>query len=158
MNMVNASDVPPGYQIHWHVFLTHFPLSFISVALLFQLFHLNAYPECFELASTVTLVLGVVALVPTTATGYFTWKTQYHAAHVPIFRRKVMISLALLSVGLPLCVWRILIGKSTESTLPQIHWPYFFGTALMCIGAILEGYYGGRLSHRPRVQFHRDAG
>ena len=156
--IVKKSD--PGREppkVHWHVFLTHFPLSLLGVALLFQLLHLYASPECYELASTVTLVLGVTALIPTTITGYATWKKQYSGATATVFRRKILLSIAMLVVGIPLSVWRIIyVGTSVEATLPSIHWPYFFGTVLMCIGAILEGFYGGQLSHRPRVQFRHN--
>lgn len=144
--------------IHWHVFLTHFPLSLLGVTLLFQVLHLYASPACYELASTVTLVLGVIALIPTTVTGYLTWKQQYNGVQATVFRRKIGLSVALLIVGIPLSVWRVIyVGTSIEATLPSIHWPYFFGTALMCLGAILEGIYGGRLSHRPRIQFRNNA-
>jgi uncharacterized membrane protein len=148
------------FKLHWHVFLTHFPLSLLGVAFLFQVLHLYRYPQCFEMASTVVLVAGVAALFPTTLTGYFTWKRQYNGAKASIFRRKIMIAVALLLIGVPLCVWRIIIGPSPEASRPRIHWAYFIGTSLMIVGAVLEGYFGGRLSHRPRIQFqkHGDTG
>lgn len=154
---MNSSQAPePRYKVHWHVLLTHFPLSLVGVALLFQLLHLYAYPQCFELASTVVLVAGVASLIPTTLTGYSAWQRQYHAANVPIFRRKVAIAVALLVVGIPLSLWRIsYIGVSPAAKHPGIHWPYFIGIAFVCVGAIPEGYYGGRLSHRPRTQFQK---
>jgi len=156
---VNAPGEPTGrYKLHWHVFLTHFPLALLGVALLFQVIHLYAYSECFELASTVTLALGVAALVPTSITGYVAWTRQYRRAPVPIFVRKLRIAIVLLAAGVPLSVWRILfVGASPRAVQPGIHWLYFFGIALMCVGAVLEGYYGGRLSHRPRIRFHGSA-
>ena len=158
----NTSELPPAkYTIHWHVLLTHFPLALFGVAFVFQVLHLYAYPQCFELASTVVLVAGVASLVPTTVTGYFTWKRQYRGADAPIFRLKIIVALALLVVGVPLCAWRIVfIGPSPEAHRTSIHWTYFLGTGFMIVGAILEGYLGGRLSHRPRIQFrkHSDTG
>ena len=155
--MVTTNATEPHsarFHLHWHVFLTHFPLSLISTAFAFQVLHLFAYPECFELASNVLLVAGVISLVPTTWTGYHTWKHHYHAARASIFRQKIMIAVVLLMIGIPLSVWRILyIGSSPQAVLPGIHWPYFLGTVLMLVGAMLEGYFGGRLTHRPRVPF-----
>jgi hypothetical protein len=59
---------------------------------------------------------------------------------------------SLLTVGVPLCSWRIFyVGASPEAALASNHWIYFVGTALMIVGAILEGFFGGRLSHRPRI-------
>jgi uncharacterized membrane protein len=143
--------------MHWHVFLTHFPLSLISITFVFQVLHLYAYPECFELASSVLLVAGVASLFPTTLSGYLTWKRQYHAVRASIFRQKIIIAVALLMVGVPLCAWRIIyIGLSPEAARPSIHWTFFLGTAFMIAGAILEGYFGGQLTHRPRIQFNSD--
>jgi uncharacterized membrane protein len=155
MSRGKDTEPPPApYQIHWHVLLTHFPLSLISVSFLFQLLHLYAFSQCFELASNVLLVLGVASLVPTTWTGYHTWKRHYNGARASIFRRKILIAAALLLVGVPLCTWRMIYGGSqAEAARSSIHWPYFIGTGFMIVGAILEGYYGGRLSHRPRIPF-----
>lgn len=155
--IMNQAEAPPArYGLHWHVFLAHFPLSLFGVAFVFQILHLYAYPQCFELASAVALIGGVASLVPTTVAGYFTWKRQYHGAKAQIFRVKIIIALALLVFGIPLSVWRITyIGLSPEAARPSIHWSYFLGTAFMIVGAILEGYFGGRLSHRPRIQFQK---
>lgn len=155
MTTTNATQAGPArFHLHWHVFLTHFPLSLLSMTFVFQLLHLFSYPQCFELASNVLLVAGVSSLVPTTWTGYHTWKHQYHAARASIFTQKIIIAVVLLLIGIPLCAWRIIyIGSSPQAVRPGIHWTYFLGTALMIIGAILEGYLGGRLTHRPRVPF-----
>lgn len=155
MVTTNATKADPArFHLHWHVFLTHFPLSLISMTFVFQVLHLFVYPECFELASNVLLVAGVSSLVPTTWTGYHTWKHQYNAARASIFRQKIIIAVVLLMIGIPLCAWRILyIGSSAQAVRPDIHWTYFLGTVLMIVGAILEGYLGGRLTHRPRVPF-----
>ena len=155
--MVTTSAPEPDharFHLHWHVFLTHFPLSLISITFAFQVLHLFAYPECFELASNILLVAGVASLVPTTWTGYHTWKHQYNAARASIFQQKIIIAVVLLMIGIPLCAWRIIyVGSSPQAVRPSIHWTYFLGTMLMIVGAILEGYFGGRLTHRPRVPF-----
>jgi hypothetical protein len=75
------------YKLHWHVFLTHLPISLFAAAFLFQVLHLFWSPECFELSTNVTLVAGAVSMVPTTWTGWRTWKRSYNGAQVPLFRR-----------------------------------------------------------------------
>ncbi len=51
------------YRIHWHVLLTHFPISFFAVAFGFQILHLFISPACFELATNVALIAGAVVMV-----------------------------------------------------------------------------------------------
>ena len=57
--------------------LIHFPISLFGVAFGFQILHLFIAPACFELATNVTLLGGAVMMIPTTWTGWFTWKGDY---------------------------------------------------------------------------------
>ncbi len=138
-----------SYKIHWHVFLTHFPISLFGAAFLFQLLHLFAYPDCFEMATNVTLVAGVISLVPTTWTGWQTWKYKYKGARVSLFRRKIVIAFALLGLSAPLAIWRLTYPSVFQHGSPGIgHWIYVAGNTLFIAGASAEGLYGGRLNHR----------
>jgi hypothetical protein len=95
------------YKLHWHVFLTHFPISLFGVAFLFQVLHLFWSPVCFELSTNVALAAGAIFMVPTTLTGWRTWKRMYEGALVPLFRRKIAIVVLLLGTSLSLATWRI---------------------------------------------------
>ncbi len=149
-----VTSAPPGpaprrYRIHWHVFLTHFPISFFGVAFGFQVLHLFLFPVCFELATNVSLMAGTALLIPTTLTGWLTWKGFYKGAKGLIFRRKISISLAMLALSIPLTIWRtVFLSAFEDAPLSPWHWIYFAGNALLILGAIGEGFYGSRLTHR----------
>jgi uncharacterized membrane protein len=138
-----------NYRVHWHVLLTHFPLSLYSTSFGFQILHFFAYPDCFELASTVSLIGATIMMVPTMVTGWQTWKKQYNAANVRLFQTKIVISFSMLAISLLLSLWRALhFVEFLIEPSGMRHWIFFFGIFLLMGGAIIEGYYGGRLSHK----------
>ncbi|MBU0479924.1 MAG: hypothetical protein KKG47_02360 [Proteobacteria bacterium] len=137
-----------AYKIHWHVLLTHFPLSLFGVAFFFQALHLFVFPECFELATNIVLVGGTISLIPTTITGLHTWKQNYKSANVPLFRKKITIAVALLAISSSLVVWRIAyIGTQQIPITGFVHWFYLAGITILILGAGVEGFYGGQLNH-----------
>ena len=143
-----AVSLPKG-RIHWHVFLTHFPISLFGGAFGFQILHLFWAPSCFELAPNVALIGGTVTLLPAAATGWSEWKTHYHGATGLIFKRKIKIAVGMAILSLPLVVWRIAsLGLFEEAPQSAAHWIYLTGNAFLILGAVLEGYFGGRLNHR----------
>jgi hypothetical protein len=144
-----AASVAPKRRVHWHVFLTHFPISLFGVAFGFQALHLFMAPACFELATNVALLGAVATLGPTIWTGWSEWKGRFNGAKVPIFNRKIRTAFGMAALGLPLVVWRIAaLGLFEEAPESPGHWIYLAGNTLLIFGAIVEGYYGGRLSHR----------
>lgn len=137
-----------GHKIHWHVILTHFPLSLFGVAFFFQVLHVFVFPQCFELATNIMLVAGAVSLIPTTLTGFHTWKKNYNASPVPLFRKKIVLAGALLIISGSLTVWRIAyIGTLRTPMTGIVHWSYLGGITLLILGAGIEGLLGGRLNH-----------
>jgi hypothetical protein len=150
---VNAASRPgvalPKHRIHWHVVLTHFPISMFGGAFGFQVLHLFLAPACFELATNVALIGGAAMLLPTIATGWSEWKTHYHGAKGLIFKRKIATAFGMAALSLPLIVWRIAaLGLFEEAPDSPEHWIFLAGNALLILGAIVEGDYGGRLNHR----------
>jgi len=144
-----AVNALPKYRIHWHVLMTHFPLSFFGAAFGFQILHLFLAPACFELATNIMLIGGALMLLPTVVSGWAEWKTHFHGAKVLIFRRKIQTAVGLLVLSLPLVIWRIAaLGLFEEAPESPGHWVFLAGTTLLILGAIREGYYGGRLNHR----------
>jgi uncharacterized membrane protein len=136
-------------RIHWHVILTHFPISLFGVTAVFQVLHLFFLPACFEIATNVCLLGGAVLMIPTVLSGWITWKKQYRGFGSPVFRRKIAIAYLMLGLSLPLVVWRtIFLNLFTNAEWGPAHWLYFTGTLLLIIGASLEGYFGGTLHHR----------
>jgi hypothetical protein len=148
-NIPGPAPVTPKRRIHWHVFFTHFPISLFGAAFGFQVLHLFMAPACFELATTVMLMGAVATLLPTIWTGWSEWKSHYGGAKALIFRRKIRTAFGMAALGLPLVVWRVIVrGLIVEAPGNPVHMIYLSGNTLLIIGAILEGYYGGRLSHR----------
>jgi uncharacterized membrane protein len=138
-----------AYHVHWHILIIHFPISFYVVAFSFQILHLFSRPECFEASTNVALIGGTIVMIPTTLTGWRTWKTRYHGAHVLIFQRKIIIAFILLGLSILLTVWRVALYDTFENSHASVmHWTYLFGNSLLMLGAAAEGYYGGRLNHR----------
>lgn len=143
------SVAPTRRKIHWHVLLTHFPISLFGTAFGFQILHLVMAPTCFELATNVTLLGGTALLVPTIWTGWSEWKGRYHGAKGLIFKRKITVAFVMAALSLPLVLWRIIaLGLFEEVPRSPEHWIYLAGNTILILGAILEGYYGGRLTHR----------
>ncbi len=137
------------YKFHWHVLLVHFPISFFGVAFGFQILHLFWSPACFELATNVALAFGVVMMVPTTWAGWSSWKNNYKGAGVKLFQYKITTAFVMLVLGVVLVSWRfIFLGFFTEAHISPQHWIYLAGNTVLIIGAIIEGYFGGRLNHR----------
>ena len=74
-----GTPVPPErttmrYKIHCHVLFTHFLISFFMASLGFMVLHLITWVSCFELAAYLSLVAGLVALLPTVVSGWLVWK------------------------------------------------------------------------------------
>lgn len=151
-----STSTPSGhtaarYKMHWHVLFTHFPISLFGAAFGFQILHLfpTSLSGCFEIATTVALISAAALMIPTILTGWFTWKKQYKGARVLIFQRKIAISYAMLAVSIVLVSWRTTQFEAFQDA-PQSpwHWLYLAGNTLLIAGAVVEGYYGGRLNHR----------
>jgi uncharacterized membrane protein len=77
------------HRVHWHVALTHFPISLFGTAFLFQVLHLFMFESAFELSATACVIAGAGSVIPAAATGWFTWKRRYHRASTLLFRRKI---------------------------------------------------------------------
>ena len=99
MNISSMGRAVLKYKIHWHLMLVHFPISLFGVAFLFQILHLFINPFCFELGTNVTLAAGSVMMIPTTWSGWSSWKNQYKGAKVKLFQRKITIAFSMLSLS-----------------------------------------------------------
>jgi uncharacterized membrane protein len=139
------------YKIHWHVILVHFPISFFGAAFLFQILHLifTTVSGCFTLGTSVLTGSGAIAMIPTTISGWTTRKRKYKGASTPLFKKKITTAFVILGLSFSLIVWRSLI-YSTLADEPFIwqHYLFLFGSVLLITGAVIEGYYGGKLTHR----------
>ena len=143
-----AERPAPTGRVHWHVAVTHFPISLFGTAFLFQVLHLLMFQTEFERSATVCIVAGAAFMVPAIVTGWITWKRHYHAAKAPLFRRKIMTAFAMLVVSVPLAAWRIALYYLGNKAEGVDHYLFFFFTTSLILGAVIEGHLGGHLSHR----------
>jgi uncharacterized membrane protein len=134
------------YEQHWHVELTHFPVSFFVGSALFMILHFASYSnrDAYELASLVLLIAGMIVMWPTTITGWNTWKGRYHGAHAKIFLYKIRTSFGMIALSVMLVVWRVAAPPPKDTA-----WFYVYaaGIFLLFIGTVIEGFYGGRPNH-----------
>jgi len=150
-NSTSTGRTAARYKTHWHVLFTHFPVSLFGAAFGFQILHLfpTYLSGCFEVATTVSLIGATVMMIPTILTGWFTWKNQYKGARVLIFQRKIAISYAIMAVSIALVAWRTTqFNAFQDAPESPWHWLYLAGNTVLIMGAVAEGYYGGRLNHR----------
>jgi uncharacterized membrane protein len=137
------------YKVHWHVLFTHFPVAFFMGSMGFMLLHVFTHTSCFELAGYVVLIAGAVSMVPTTLTGWYTWKGRYQGLKGKLFLTKIRISFAMLTISFALVIYRA-ISQFVFLDIAHNVWHalYFTGVILLTVGSVAEGYYGGRLNHR----------
>lgn len=139
----------PRFRLHWHVILTHFPVSGFTGAFLFMALHVITRESCMATASYLTLVAATIVLAPTTFTGWIEWRKTYRSFMNKVFRNKIRVAAGMLPLAIALVVLQTLWplqSLDASSTLP--HALYFGGLALLMLAAMAEGYWGGRLHHR----------
>lgn len=132
------------YNLHWHVVFTHFPISLYMVSAGFMLLHIFTNTECFELAGFLSLGAAAVVMIPTTLSGWWTWKTKYKGGKTKLFKYKINISFGMIALSIVLIIIR---GFLVNMSHTLWHLVYGFGFVLLFVGAMAEGYYGGRLNH-----------
>ncbi len=135
-------------RVHWHVALTHFPISLFGTAFLFQVLHLFMFEQSFELATTVCILAGATSIVPAIISGWLVWKRHYGGAMARLFRRKIVIAFVMLGLSVPVAAWRVVLYPLGSETWGIDHYVFFVLTTGFIAGAVAEGYLGGRLSHR----------
>lgn len=133
------------YKIHWHVVFTHFPLSFFLLSSGFMVAHEITRSSCFELASYLSLLAGIGALVPSALSGWLTWKSRYKGMKVKVFVYKIRTAFAMMALSAVLILARPFVVAHLHTAW---HWIYTVGIVFLLIGAGVEGYHGGRLNHR----------
>ena len=137
-----------SYKIRWHVLLVHFPISLFGVAFGFQILHLFIAPTCLEMATNLVLAAGALAMNPTTWSGWNSWKRNYKAANTMLFQRKITTAFIMLGFSLIVTIFRFFFyGHFGEDIHNIEHWIYMASTTGLIFGAVIEGYYGGRLNH-----------
>lgn len=139
----------PRYRLHWHVLLTHSPVGAFSGAFLFMILHVISRNACYVQAAYVSLLAGLAVLIPTTITGWVTWKRTYKGFKNKLFRIKIWTSFVMIPVAAALALYQTLHPFSLlDISHRWEHALYFLGVVVLLLGSFLEGFWGGRLHHR----------
>lgn len=133
------------YKIHWHILFTHFPASFFMLSLGFMILHLVTRRNCYELATFLSLLAGALVLIPTTVSGWLTWKGHYKGLRAKMFYYKIRVALSMVVLSFALVFVRLVFPPSLDVAWI---WLYATGILLLLVGSMIEGFYGGRLNHR----------
>jgi len=143
--MDKAGQTRLRYKIHWHVLFTHFPVSFFLLSTGFMILHLVTRRDCYEIAAFLGVLAGALVLIPTTFSGWWTWKGRYKGMRGKMFLYKIRVAFAMLGLSFAIVLVRLLFP-------PPLHvvwlWLYAAGIVLLLVGSTIEGRYGGRLNHR----------
>jgi hypothetical protein len=118
------------------------------VVFAFQTMDIIADPPGFDLAADLVFIATACVMLPVVLTGWRTWKNSYKGARIMLFQRKIAVAWAMLAVAVPEAVWRtwmLLNGVKDTFVYDLI---FYAGIGLLVAGAVVEGYYGGRLNHR----------
>jgi uncharacterized membrane protein len=144
-NAAQTGQIKIKYKVHWHVLLTHFPVSFFMLSSGFMILHLYTRGDCFELSAFLSLFAGALIMLPTTISGWLTWKGRYQGMRGKMFLYKIRIAFGMIALNFALILIRLVFH-------PQLHsawmWIYAVSVLLLLTGAMVEGFYGGRLNHR----------
>jgi hypothetical protein len=145
----SANQVEYKYKWHWHVLLIHFPISAFLGSFAFMVLHLITQTSCFELSAFVALIIGAFVMIPTTISGWTTWKKSYKGYRSKIFLSKIRISFTMIAISVALIVYRAIFVTDVIDPRHEIwHVLFYIGGTLLFLGAVAEGYFGGRLNHR----------
>jgi predicted heme/steroid binding protein/uncharacterized membrane protein len=82
-------------KLHPHPMFIHFPMGLLSFAVFMQALFLITGEPSFETTAFHCMAAGGVALVPTIASGFFSWWVNYHYATSNVFITKISFSVLL---------------------------------------------------------------
>lgn len=110
-----------------------------------MILHLFTHRHCFELAAFLCLLAGGGVLIPAAVSGWLTWKGRYKGMRGKMFLYKIRVALGMMVLSFVLIVIRLLYPPPLD---PAWVWIYAAGILVLLAGAMVEGFYGGRLNHR----------
>lgn len=148
-----SPEAKPKRKVRWHPVAVHFPMALFGTAFAFQLLHIAFYHSTFQsraffLSSNILVLIGAAAMIPAVWTGWIDWKRNYRGAGTRLFKRKILVGFGMLVVSVAVSLFRSLY-YGFQGDLPAIHhiW-YVLALGLLIAGAVVEGFYGGRLIRR----------
>lgn len=139
-------DRHPFFRRHPHPALVHIPIGLAIGAALFQILGLAFGSAHTEWAAYCCLILIMLSLPPTVATGYFTWWINYECADSPIitWKRRLgwsSVVISLVAVGIRTFVVESPIALNDTTVLT-------YTALLLGVSATVSitGFLGGKLT------------
>lgn len=127
-----------------HAISAHFPTALLPTSFLFLLIYFVSSKTSFETALFYLLLVAVLSVPPTFATGFLDWKKNYAGELSPIFRKKITLGLLLFVLGFVVIVWRWLNPEVlTSGGFSACAFSILLLIMLVCV--TLLGHYGGML-------------
>lgn len=135
----------PFFKRHPHPAVVHLPIGIVSAAAIFEVLGLITGSARTEWAAFCSLILVLLSLPPTMATGYFTWWINYGARSHPIITAKRR--LAWIALGLAIAAVALRATVVDPLAVTDFH-AVIYIVALFGVTAILSvtGYLGGNLT------------
>ena len=127
-----------------HAVAAHFPNALIPTIWLFLLlFAVTALPS-FESTAFYLLVMSLLAVPVTMATGLYDWKSRFGGVMTPLFRKKIFLSCQLLvSLGLATGLYRANSGILQQHG--GLFWLFLLFLVIALTSVVLLGHYGAVL-------------
>jgi len=133
----------PMARRHPHPVMVHFPIAFLMGSLLFVVLHLFSKRSTVESTSFYLLLLGSIASPFAIITGLLTWWVNYGLKLSRLIKRKIELSILLLSLEIILVVWRSSSPEAFSQSTPLL---YLILMLTLTPVVFLLGYYGGQMT------------
>lgn len=135
----------PFLQRHPHPMVVHFPMALAMTPALFYFLYLIIGDRSLEMTALQCLGACILSIPPAIATGFLTWRVNYHAKPMMPVRIKIFASFLLLAVAVAAFLWRILSGDAfaTPGKESMIYFILLLVTAAL---VSIIGFFGGGLT------------
>jgi predicted heme/steroid binding protein/uncharacterized membrane protein len=136
----------PFFRRHPHPAIVHFPLALLMVSTLFEILAITTESSETEWAAYLVLIIGVAAIPPAIATGYFTWWTNYESAESSTIRQKKKLAwLGLLWGVFAITIRTFILVNPLDFSDPLL---LIYLSLVICLSAVVAtiGFLGGKLT------------
>ncbi|MBN1928170.1 MAG: hypothetical protein JW764_01305 [Chlorobiaceae bacterium] len=137
-----------------HPVAAHFSNGLIPVAVLYLLLTLYEESPFFEHTVIHLLVIALLAVPFSFYSGLREWKTKYKGAKVPVFQKKIRLSILLLVAGVLAATIRIAVPDVMQQG-GLLAWIYEASLIIMLPTVVMLGHHGGKLSAGQRSERFR---
>lgn len=130
---------------HPHPVLVHFPIGALLLGGLLQFLFLISAKSSFEQAAFYSILFASIFEFPAVASGIFSWWLNYRRALTPVFKKKLIYSIALLILSCCIVITRLLITDiSFRSDILSYAYSILVFSSVLVVFAI--AYYGGKIT------------